>query len=225
MRVEPDSRRRLASHAVPWCATKAAPVCANTVAALYPVTRRVAVSLLMITAARTPVEAAIPSISEYSSVQYRAKSTAPATSSPDVPISAIDGLHVVQSDLKRAASLAEAGELEDIRSLLRQQLFATFLGYNPGIRGGAQNLRPSAALIDASTSAEPLRELLLDLKRLDDFCIANRIMIFNQEDLDQVKSLMAAPAQKPESRFDLDEVRGFIDDAQEHAAEALAALR
>ena len=37
--------------------------------------------------------------------------------------------------------------------------------------------------------------------------------------------LMAAPSQRPEERFDLEEVRGFLEDAREHVQEALAALK
>ena len=70
-----------------------------------------------------------------------------------------------------------------------------------------------------------MAELLLDLKRIDDFCLSNRVIIFNDEDLAQVNQLMAAPTQKPQDRFDLDEVRAFIADAREHIGEALAALR
>ena len=135
-------------------------------------------------------------------------------------------LLAVAAQLERVEPMvAKQRDFEGVRALLRQPLFSEFLGYTPGVRGNAGSLRPAAALVQASTSAEALQELLLDLKRLDDFCLTNRVIVFNEEDLAQIKALMAAPTQRPEERFDLDEARAFIADAQEHAAGALAALR
>eukprot|EP00316_Scyphosphaera_apsteinii_P023544 CAMPEP_0119318332 /NCGR_PEP_ID=MMETSP1333-20130426/46100_1 /TAXON_ID=418940 /ORGANISM="Scyphosphaera apsteinii, Strain RCC1455" /LENGTH=594 /DNA_ID=CAMNT_0007324485 /DNA_START=213 /DNA_END=1997 /DNA_ORIENTATION=- len=173
--------------------------------------------------------AAIPSISEYDAVQYIKKTKMPpklsTNASSSVPESVFDGLRAVQSELTRVAALIEAAQLEDVRRLLRQPLFRDFLGFNPGVRGSAANIKPSAALVRASMDAEPLGELLLDLKRLDDFCLSNRVVIFNQEDLEQVKNLIAAPTQKPEDRFDLEEARALLADAQVHVKEALLTLR
>ena len=73
-------------------------------------------------------------------------------------------------------------------------------------------------------SAEPLGELLLDLQRLDEFCLSNRVIVFNVEDLEQVRALMAAPTRAPEERFDKAEVRALLEDAKQHLAEAEAAL-
>ena len=112
-----------------------------------------------------------------------------------------------------------------MRSLLRAPLFASFLGYRPGVRGGAANLKPSASLVLASERGDALVELLYDLKRLDDFCLSNRVVIFNEEDLRQVRDLMAAPAQAPEDRLDRDEARAFLDDAQGHVKDAIRALK
>ena len=170
--------------------------------------------------------AAIPSFSEYDAVQYKPKRTTvgPAAES-ELPQSAAEGLRAVQDELVHAAALVEEGRLEDVRVLLRRPLFATFLGYTPGVRGGAGNLKPAAPLVRASTSDEALFELLLDLKRLDDYCLSNRVIIFNDEDLQQVRSLMAAPSQRPENRIDAEEVRGFLEDARQHLKEAAAALK
>ena len=169
--------------------------------------------------------AAIPSFSEYDAVQYKPKRTTvePAAES-ELPQSAAEGLRAVQDELVHAAALVEEGRLEDVRVLLRRPLFATFPD-TPGVRGGAGNLKPAAPLVRASTSDEALFELLLDLKRLDDYCLSNRVIIFNDEDLQQVRSLMAAPSQRPENRIDAEEVRGFLEDARQHLKEAAAALK
>ena len=130
-----------------------------------------------------------------------------------------------QARSKAPKQKQQANVMEDVRVLLRRPLFATFLGYTPGVRGGAGNLKPAAPLVRASTSDEALFELLLDLKRLDDYCLSNRVIIFNDEDLQQVRSLMAAPSQRPENRIDAEEVRGFLEDARQHLKEAAAALK
>jgi len=51
-----------------------------------------------------------------------------------------------------------------------------------------------------STAADNSRcvrtgELLLDLKRIDDFCLSNRVIVFNAEDLEQ-----AAPRSSRDSK-------------------------
>ena len=65
--------------------------------------------------------------------------------------------------------------------------FGSFLGFTPGLRGNAGNLKPPAGLLAAGASGAALEELLFALKRLDDFCLANRVIVFNQEDLAQVR--------------------------------------
>lgn len=200
---------------------------ATTAAA--PATTFVA-GLLALSCALSPVVppaiAAIPSISEYDAVQYKAKAPPAPTDAETAATlpSAADGLRALRTDLQTADRLVENGQLEDVRALLRTPLFSRFLGYSPGIRGGAANLRPAAALVKASVSAEPLGELLLDLQRLDEFCLSNRVIVFNVEDLEQVRALMAAPTRAPEERFDKAEVRALLEDAKQHLAEAEAAL-
>lgn len=188
--------------------------------------RSVAVAVLALVS-QPPREAwaAIPSISEYGAVQYKMP-VAPAPQAERLPATPATGLRDVQAQLESLEPMvANQRDFEGVRALLRRPLFSEFLGYTPGVRGYAGSLRPAAALVQASTSAEPLQELLLDLKRLDDFCLANRVIVFNDEDLSQIKALMAAPTQRPEDRFDLEEARGLIADAQEHVVGALAALR
>ena len=170
--------------------------------------------------------AAIPSISEYDAVQYKQKAPLPDRGVPSMePLQPEDGLRAIGAALKVLEPMVAAGDFEGARALLRQPLFATFLGYTPGVRGNAGNSKPAPALAKASTSTAALSELLLDLKRIDDFCLSNRVIVFNVEDLEQVNRLMASPTQKPEDRFDLDEARGFLADAREHVGEALAALK
>lgn len=169
--------------------------------------------------------AAIPSFSEYDSVQYKKKQVTEAAAPSTASLAPADGLRAVGAALTVLEPMVAAGDFESARKLLRQPLFASFLGYTPGVRGNVGSLKPAAALALASTSTAALAELLLDLKRIDDFCLSNRVIIFNDEDLAQVNQLMAAPTQKPQDRFDLDEVRAFIADAREHIGEALAALR
>ena len=72
-----------------------------------------------------------------------------------------------------------------------------------------------------------LEELLLSLKRLDDFCLSNRVIIFNQEDLDQVKALMESTGKdgSVSGRIDYTEARMFLADAGEVLDEAVMTLR
>ena len=213
--------------------------------AAAPLSRRLAATLLAISATCSaslsatltggngwkvpPAEAAIPSFSEYDAVQYRSRAVPPPPPSEPPTLSEAEGVAAVVAELDRIGSLVERGGLEEVRAALRQPLFAAFLGYTPGVRGNAANIKPAAALMAAcSSSAEgrsALRELLLDLKRLDDFCLTNRVIVFNAEDLEQVKALMERPAQPPEDRFDVDEARTLVTDARGHAAVVQAALR
>ena len=169
--------------------------------------------------------AAIPSFSEYDSVQYKKKQELIEAPVSTASLAPADGLRAVGAALQVIEPMVASGDFERARRLLRQPLFATFLGYTPGVRGNVGSLKPAAALTQASTSTAALAELLLDPKRIDDFCLSNRVIVFNAEDLEQVNRLMAAPTQRPQDRFDLDEVRSFIADAREHVGEALAALR
>jgi len=90
-----------------------------------------------------------------------------------------EGFAEIQRELDVAATLIGRGSLEDVRALLRQPIFTQFLGFTPGLRGNAQNLKPSPALVAAGVSKPVLDELLLALKRLDDFCLSNRVIVFN----------------------------------------------
>ena len=175
---------------------------------------------------RPRASAAIPSFSEYDSVQYKKKQVTDAAAPSTASLAPADGLRAVGAALTVLEPMVTSGDFEGARNLLRRPLFASFLGYTPGVRGNAGSLKPAAALALASDdTAAAVSELLLDLKRIDDFCLSNRVIVFNAEDLEQVNRLMAEPTQKPEDRFDLDEVRSFIADAREHIGEALAALR
>ena len=163
----------------------------------------------------------LPKLASVMSKKQVTDAAAPSTAS----LAPADGLRAVGAALTVLEPMVTSGDFEGARNLLRRPLFASFLGYTPGVRGNAGSLKPAAALAQASTSTAALAELLLDLKRIDDFCLSNRVIVFNAEDLEQVNRLMAEPTQKPEDRFDLDEVRSFIADAREHIGEALAALR
>jgi hypothetical protein len=125
-----------------------------------------------------PANAAIPSITEYDAVQYKKK---PPPTPPPAPLSTAelapaDGLRLVRSGLLRAGALLDAANLEGVRALLREPLFASFLGFTPGVRGNAANLTPPAALSAAGIPRDVLTELLLSIKRLDDFCLSNRVI-------------------------------------------------
>ena len=138
------------------------------------------------------------------SIEYwtRRKAAPPADASS---LAAADGLRLVSSGLKRAEALVESGNLEAVRALLREPIFSEFLGYSPGVRGNAANLKPSAALVAAGADRDEVQDLLLTLKRLDEFALANRVVIFNEEDLAQVKDLMATSGRdgSPSGKLDL----------------------
>ena len=150
--------------------------------------------------------AAIPSISEYDSVQYKKKQVieaAPSTAS----LAPADGLRAVRAALTVLEPMVASGDFEGARNLLRQPLFASFLGYTPGVRGNVGSLKPAAALAQASTSTAALAELLLTSS--GSMSLPVPVDRLHVEDLEQAIGL-AAPTQKPEDRFDLDEVRSFI---------------
>lgn len=136
---------------------------------------------------------------------------------PQVDVAAlapVEGLRLVRGGLDRATVLLERGSLESVRTLLREPIFSGFLGFTPGVRGNAENLKPAAALVSAGVDKGVLEELLLSLKRLDDFCLENRVVVFNVEDLEQVRTLMASSGKDGNER-DLDEARAFLADAGE----------
>ena len=160
--------------------------------------------------------AAIPSISEYDAVQYRKAAPLPTTDGT-VDLTPTENFKLALSGLQRADKLLERGSLEEVRSLLREPVFSRFLGYSPGVRGNAQNLKPSAALVAAGASGDDLRDLLLSLKRVDDFCIANRVIVFNVEDIAQVNELMKSSGRDGSEggRLDVSEAREALADARE----------
>ena len=174
-----------------------------------------------------PCSAAIPSMSEYASEQYKLKPPPPPPVFSAADYSPLDGLKLVRSGLVRATALIERGDLEAVRALLREPLFTAFLGFTPGVRGNAGNLKPSAALLAAGCDRAALDELLLSLKRLDDFCLANRVIIFNQEDLDQVNALMKSSGKdgSESGRIDYEEARMFLKDAAELLDEAMRGVK
>ena len=175
-----------------------------------------------------PAGAAIPSISEYDAVQYKSAAPAPAAPPADASsLAAADGLRLVSSGLKRAEVLVESGNLEAVRTLLREPIFSEFLGYSPGVRGNAANLKPSAALVAAGADRDEVQDLLLALKRLDEFCLANRVVIFNEEDLAQVKDLMATSGRdgSPSGKLDLGEARELLKEANDGVARVRSQIR
>ena len=196
-----------------------------------------AIAAVPFTRTALPCHAAIPSMSEYAAEQYRygSRPAPPSTSSEPPPLTTrpveelapAEGLLLVRSGLKRAAALVDSGNLEAVRKLLREPLFSGFLGFTPGVRGNAGNLKPPAALLAAGCDKAALEELLLSLKRLDDFCLSNRVIIFNQEDLDQVKALMESTGKdgSVSGRIDYTEARMFLADAGEVLDEAVKTLR
>ena len=133
---------------------------------------------------------------------------------------------MLDASLRSAAKLVDNGELEAVRALLREPLFTTYIGYSPGLRGNAANLKPPQALVAAGVESAALSELLLSLKRLDDFCLTNRVIVFNAEDLEQVKGLMASSGRDggENGRIDLDEARAFLADAREALQQALKSV-
>mmetsp|Transcript_25333 Transcript_25333/g.54771 ORF Transcript_25333/g.54771 Transcript_25333/m.54771 type:complete len:396 (-) Transcript_25333:67-1254(-) len=175
-----------------------------------------------------PTHAAIPSISEYDAVQYK-RAASPGANKVDDDYSRITptkGVGIVQGELKRASLLLDQGRMEEVRILLRQPVFTQFLGFRVGVRGNAQNLKPSAALLAAGVDAALLYDVLLSLKRLDDFCLSNRVIVFNVEDLEQVNALMASSGKdgSQDGKLDLDEGRSCLADAAMQLDEVLAAL-
>ena len=166
-------------------------------------------------------------MSEYASEQYKLKPPPPPPVFSAADYSPLDGLKLVRSGLVRATALIERGDLEAVRALLREPLFTAFLGFTPGVRGNAGNLKPSAALLAAGCDRAALDELLLSLKRLDDFCLANRVIIFNQEDLDQVNALMKSSGKdgSESGRIDYEEARMFLKDAAELLDEAMRGVK
>ena len=163
--------------------------------------------------------AAIPSISEYDAVQYKKKAP-PPPSAPEVDLASLgprETLKLAQSGLARASALVDAGNLEAVRALLREPIFAKGLGFSPGVRGNAGNLKPNAALVSAGVDRPTLEELILSLKRLDDFCLENRVIVFNVEDLEAVKGLMASSGRdgSASGKLDVGEARELLADARE----------
>ena len=177
----------------------------------------------------TRASAAIPSISEYDAVQYRKKAPAVpagAAAPVDIPLGPLAILELVRTSLARLEHELDARNLEAVRTILREPAFATGLGYSPGVRGNAGNLKASATLTSAGADDATLKELLLTLKRLDDFCLSNRVIIFNQEDLDQVKSLMASSGKDGSEggKLDVTEAKEALADARSLLAEAMESI-
>jgi len=177
----------------------------------------------------TRTHAAIPSISEYDAVQYKKPKTAappPSNAMAGEPLAPAEGLALLNSGLARAAQLLDAGDLEAVRAELHEPAFARFLGFKPGVRGNAANLKPSAGLATAGVSTVALEELLLALKRLDDFCLSNRVLVFNAEDAEQVKRLMAASGTDGGvgGKVDLEEGRALLAEVREQVEVVLRDL-
>jgi hypothetical protein len=177
----------------------------------------------------TRTHAAIPSISEYDAVQYKKTKTAappPSNAMAGEPLAPAEGLALLNSGLARAAQLLDAGDLEAVRAELHEPAFARFLGFKPGVRGNAANLKPSAGLATAGVSTVALEELLLALKRLDDFCLSNRVLVFNAEDAEQVKRLMAASGTDGGvgGKVDLEEGRALLAEVREQVEVVLRDL-
>jgi len=189
-----------------------------------------------------PAIAALPSISEYSDVQYKIAPDANAIASykdrqyaigqnvrrEDVEIggmSTSEGFERLLRALGRTQQLVETRSFEDARLVLRAPLFSEFLGFNPGIRGFQSNPQPAAALLKAlpDGAAAPLKDALVSLKALDDFLLINRVIFFNAEDKAQVEALAAggtnsATPGQPTKQVDLDEPKMLL-------AEVVAAVR
>lgn len=177
----------------------------------------------------TRTHAAIPSISEYGAVQYKKPKTAappPSDAMAGEPLAPAEGLALLNSGLARAARLLDAGNLEAVRAELHEPAFTRFLGYSPGVRGNAANLKPSADLATAGVSTAALEELLLALKRLDDFCLSNRVLVFNAEDVEQVKRLMTASGTDGGvgGKVDLEEGRALLAEVREQVEVVLSDL-
>ena len=182
---------------------------------------------LRVCAQPLPAGAALPSSSEYDAVQYKSAAPAPAAPPADASLAAADGLRLVSSGLKRAEALVESGNLEAVRTLLREPIFSEFLGYSPGVRGNVANLKPSPALVAAGADRDEVQDLLLTLKRLDEFSLANRVVIFNEEDLAQVKDLMKESGRdgSPSGKLDLGEARELLKEANDGVARVRSQIR
>lgn len=141
--------------------------------------------------------AALPSFSEYDAVQYKLRTQPPVPAALDAAaLSPAEGLRLCSEEVTRLGTLVDTRSFEDTRLALRGPLFADFLGFRPGVRGYVGTAKPPAALLGQlpATAADPLEEVLIALKALDDFCIINRVIFFTQEDKDAVESLVAGGA-------------------------------
>ena len=113
---------------------------------------------------------------------------------------------------------------EDLRLLLRTPIFKDFLGYQPGLRSMPTNMRPAGALLaqfptdSRSQAAAELTDMLLDLKAIDDFCVANRAMYFTQEDKEAVEKMI----EKNSATVDLEEPMLALSDARQRLRLAIA---
>ena len=197
------------------------------------ISRRHAVAAALAAVVPASANAAIPSISEYSAEQYKRPPPAPPPPSAEDSaaegdaLSPVEGLQAAQKALVTAEASLKAGDLEAVRTLLRRPLFAKFLQFTPGVRGNAANLRAPARLVALGVDRGALEELQLSLKRIDDFCIANRVIVFNVEDLEQVQGLMAATGRDggEGGRLDIDEGLALVADANEALTQALQSVR
>lgn len=97
----------------------------------------------------------------------------PAAGAVDgAPKSAVDGLRMVQTEMQRARKYLNVGQTKEIRNLLKEPLFATFLGFKPG----AARSTPPRALVAAGIDEDILQGILNILKKLDDFCVTNQVL-------------------------------------------------
>ena len=67
----------------------------------------------------------------------------------------------------------------------------------------------------------------MSLKRLDEFCLSNRVIVFNAEDLEAVNALMKSTGKdgSESGKIDLDEPRAFVADAKDAVDEALRGVK
>ena len=177
-----------------------------------------------------PAAAAVPSISEYSAVQYKKKPAAVPEAPALEPLDTKAGWAKLTETLEQTEALLASKAFEDVRLLLRTPIFRDFLGYNPGVRSTPGNsMRPAAALMSAFPeesrvpAATELAEMLVDLKVLDDFCFANRVIFFNQEDREAIGQLMEANrrAEAP-VQVDVEEATAMLNDARQRLRLAIA---
>ena len=82
-------------------------------------------------------------------------------------------------------------------------------------------------LVAAGADREDVQDLLLALKRLDEFSLANRVVIFNEEDLAQVKDLMKESGRdgSPSGKLDLGEARELLKEANDGMARVSSQIR